>query len=165
MGLMLRPVTPSDEPFLFRLVHDVMAEQLLASLWDPQIREPLLQMQYEAQRTSFAENFPTADYGIIVYDDAAIGRLILDRGPNFHHLVDITIQPSHRGKGIGTWLMRALCKEAEIMGKPLRLQVNVNNRARELYQRMGFRTIEDHQVTWVMERLPGTIAQMTMANT
>jgi ribosomal protein S18 acetylase RimI-like enzyme len=162
MGLMLRPATPADEPFLFQLVHDTMAEQLQASAWDPKIRESLLKMQIEGQRISYAAQFPAADYGIIVYDDAAIGRLILDRGPQFHTLVDITLLAKHRGSGIGTWLLRAICTEAELMRKPIRLHVQATNRAKNLYQRLGFRTIEDYQVGMVMERAPGTISQMAL---
>lgn len=162
MGLTLRPAVPADEPFLFQLVHDTMAEQLHAAAWDPKIRESLLKMQIEGQRASYAAQFPTADYGIIVYDDLAIGRLILDRGPQFHTLVDITLLPKHRSSGIGTWLLRALCTEAELMRKPIRLHVQVTNRAKNLYQRLGFRTIEDYQVGLVMERAPGAISQVSL---
>jgi ribosomal protein S18 acetylase RimI-like enzyme len=164
MGLSLRPVTPNDELFLYQLVHDHMAETLYVSAWDPKLREPLLKMQIEGQRSSYAAQFPRADYGIIVYDDEAIGRLIMDRTPECHYLVDIMIAKQYRGKGIGTWLMRALCTEAEMMSKPLRLQVFVNNRAKGLYERLGFRTLEANEVTWLMERAPGTISQVSLAH-
>src|SRR5438270_218090 len=107
MGLSLRPVTPNDELFLYQLVHDHMAETLYVSAWDPKLREPLLNMQIEGQRSSYAAQFPRADYGIIVYDDEAIGRLIMDRTPECHYLVDIMIAKEYRGKGIGTWRMHA----------------------------------------------------------
>src|SRR5947209_6397459 len=157
MGLSLRPVTPNDELFLYQLVHDHMAETLYVSAWDPKLREPLLKMQIEGQRSSYAAQFPRADYGIIVYDNEAIGRLIMDRTPECHYLVDIMIAKQYRGKGIGTWLMRALCREAEMMAKPLRLHVFFNNRAKGLYERLGFRTLESNEVTCLMERAPGTV--------
>src|SRR5579872_137293 len=136
MGLLLRPATPSDELFLYQLAYENFADILMASLWDPKVREPLLRLQVEGQRATYAAQHPTADYAIILYDDQAIGRIILDRGPQWHYLVDITIQKKYRGSGIGTWLMRALCMEAEMMQKPLRLHVMVTNRARKLYERL-----------------------------
>jgi len=163
MGLMLRPATPNDERFLYRLVYDHMAETLMASLWDPQVQEPLLKMQVEGQRAAYASQYPSADYAIIMYDDEAIGRIIMERGPNTHYLVDITILKKYRQKGIGTWLMRALCTEAEMMRKPLRLHVFVTNRAKRLYERLGFRTIEDGEVTLLMERAPGTASLVSLA--
>lgn len=163
MGLSLRPATPNDELFLYRLVYENLTESLMASAWDPTVREPLLKMQIEGQRASYAAQFPSADYAIIMYDGEAIGRLILDRTQESHYLVDITILKKFRNAGIGTWLMRAICTEAELVRKPLRLQVFVINRAKALYQRLGFRMIEDRQVTWVMERAPGTISQVSLA--
>lgn len=164
MSLLLRPVTPNDEPFLYRLIYDHMAETLLASAWDPKIRDPLLRMQVEGQRSSYAAQFPSADHAIILYDDEPIGRLLVDRAGPFYHLVDITIAKRNRGRGIGTWLMRALCTEAEMMRKPFRLHVLAHNRAKGLYERLGFHTIEDGQVMLLMERTPGAASLVSLAS-
>ena len=164
MGLYLRPATAADEPFLFRLAHDEMAERLFAHLWDPKIREPLLKLQVDAQSGAHRAQFPNADHGVIVWDNDAVGRMIVDRSPACHHLVDITILAKYRSKGIGTWVLRALCTEAEIMSKPLRLHVRTDNRAKGLYERLGFRMIQGDEVTLLMERAPGTISQVSLAN-
>jgi GNAT superfamily N-acetyltransferase len=155
MPLSLRPAVPADEQFLYQLVYDNMFEQLFAAAWDPQIREPLLKMQIEGQRSGFAAQFPNADHGIILLDDRPVGRIILDHGPEVHWLVDIVIARQHRGGGIGTWILRALCTEADLMRKPIRLQVTVTNPAQRLYHRLGFRLVEDLQITRLMERAPG----------
>lgn len=152
MSLYLRPVLPKDEAFLNQLLHDNLYEQLYAWAWDPAVREPLLKIQMEGQRASYASMFPRSDHGIIVLDDVTIGRIIVDRGPEAHHLVDIVIKKENRNKGVGTWLLRALCMEAQIAQKPLRLNVQPGNRAKDLYLRLGFHMIEDQQVTWLMER-------------
>jgi ribosomal protein S18 acetylase RimI-like enzyme len=145
-----------DELFLYQLAYEVFFEQLHAELWNPAIREPLLKMQIEGQRGAYAAEFPHADHGIIVLDERPVGRMIVNRGPEIHHLVDITILKQHRGAGIGTVLIRALCSEGDLVRKPVRLHVMVTNRAKTLYQRLGFRLIEDNQVTWLMERAPGS---------
>ena len=156
MPLALRPALPTDEVFLYRLLYENFFEKLAAWAWDPGIREPLLKMQIDGQRGTYAIQYPKADHGIILLDDMPIGRLILDRWPEIYCLVDITIARQHRRAGIGTILIRSICTEAEMMRKPVRLQVAVDNPARELYRRLGFQKIEDHPMTWVMERAPGS---------
>ena len=155
MSLSLRPALPQDEPFLYRLLYENFYEKLMAHTWDPHMRDTLLRIQVDGQRTTYAATFPHADHAIILFDDRPVGRMLLDRGPEIHTLVDIVIGSQHRGKGIGTVILRAVCTEAELMRKPLRLQVEVRNRAKDLYRRLGFRLIDDQLVTWVMERAPG----------
>ena len=156
MPLSLRPALPNDEPFLYQLLYENLYENLAAWAWEPSMRKPLLDMQIRGQRSTYAAVYPHADHGIIMLENEAIGRLLVDRGPEIHTLVDITIRKQNRSAGIGTVLIRSLCMEAEIARKPLRLQVRTDNRAKNLYQRLGFRLIEDLTITWVMERAPGT---------
>ena len=163
MPLLLRPVLPKDETFLYQLAYENMFEQLAAWAWDPQYREPLLKMQIVGQNSAYAAEFPNANHGIILLDDKPVGRMILDRGPEIHYLVDITILKQYRGAGIGTRLIQALCTEAEMLRKRVRLQVMVTNRAKGLYERLGFRLIEDRQVAWLMERAPGSGSLMAGA--
>jgi hypothetical protein len=44
----------------------------------------------------------------------------------------------------------------------LRLQVQPTNRAKNLYLRLGFRMVEDRQVTWLMERAVGAAAMVSL---
>jgi ribosomal protein S18 acetylase RimI-like enzyme len=162
MSLYLRPALPTDEVFLEQLVYENLYEQLYAWAWDPAIREPLLKIQIDGQRASYAASFPRADHGIIMLDGRAIGRLIVNRAEQEHYLVDIVLKKESRGKGVGTWLLRALCMEAELARKPLRLQVQPTNRAKDLYLRLGFRMIEDRQITWLMERAVGAAALVSL---
>ena len=154
MSLSLRPVLPKDEAFVYQLLYENFYEKLAAWAWDPAIRQPLLNMQIQGQRATYSAMYPHADHGIIVFDGDSVGRLLVDRGPEIHTLVDITIRKQNRGAGMGTVLVRSLCIEAEMMRKPLRLQVAADNRARNLYQRLGFRMLEDLQLNLVMERAP-----------
>jgi len=162
MSLYLRPALPKDESFLNQLIYDNLFEQLCAWAWDPAIREPLMKLQIDGQRTSYAASYPHADHGIIVFDERPIGRLLIDRTQDTHYLVDIVVLKAHRGKGIGTCLLRALCMEAEMARKPLRLQVQLTNRAKELYLRLGFRMIEDLQFAWRMERAVGAASLVSL---
>ena len=53
-------------------------------------------------------------------------------------LVDISLLPEFRNRGLGTSLLRDLFTEAEAAGKPLTIHVEKFNPAMRLYQRLGF---------------------------
>jgi N-acetylglutamate synthase-like GNAT family acetyltransferase len=159
MSLALRLVLPKDEAFVQQLVYDAMYEQLCAWAWNPQIREPLLKMQIDAQKSSYHAMFPHAEHAIIEVDQQAVGRMILDRTGEQVYVVDITILAKNCNAGLGSCLLRAVCTEAEMMRKPVRLQVLQTNRAITLYRRLGFQVIEDRQVAWLMERAAGADAR------
>ena len=56
--------------------------------------------------------------------------------------------------GIGTWLLRHLQAEAQASSRPLRIHVERFNPALRLYERLGFRDIEDKGVYLFMEWRP-----------
>ena len=164
MALSVRPALPQDERFLYELAYHVMFEQLRADTWDPRIRSHLLNLQIQAKQGSYKVVHPNADYAIVMLDDQSVGRMIIDRSGEFYHLVDISIMPQLRGAGIGTRLVLALCMEAEMMHKNVRLYVSITNpRAADLYKRLGFRVIEDLETDTLMERAPGDRAQVIAA--
>jgi GNAT superfamily N-acetyltransferase len=156
MSLMIRLAVKEDEPFLRKLAYDHFYEILFAWAWPEATREHLLQLQIDGQNSSYRAQFPNAPNGIIMLDDRAIGRILLDRGADGHTLVDILIVKEKRNRGVGTWLLRALCTEADLLNKHMRLQVQVSNPAQRLYQRMGFHKIGGDEMTMAMERLPNT---------
>ncbi len=155
MSLALRPVSPQDDAFLSQLLLESFSEKLSAHLWPENVREPLLRLQIQGQRSTYAAQYPQADHAIIVLDEKPVGRILFDRGPQFHTLVDIVIAKKHRRAGMGTVLVRSLCIEAEMMRKPVRLNVAVDNPARALYLRLGFRMLEADEMNILMERAPG----------
>jgi predicted GNAT family acetyltransferase len=59
--------------------------------------------------------------------------------------------PEHCTRGIGTTLLHGLQSEAAAAGKPLRLHVERFNPALRLYERLGFRQIDDRGVYLFME--------------
>jgi GNAT superfamily N-acetyltransferase len=164
MPLYVRPALPQDDQFVYQLVWQVMYDQLHAALWDPSIRNVLLDLQVRSKNGAYAAVHPHADHAIIMLDDQPIGRMLIDRSGEYYQLVDISILPKRRGAGIGTRLVLAFCMEAEMMRKNVRLYVSITNpRAADLYKRLGFRVIEDLQTDLLMERAPGDRAQVIAA--
>jgi ribosomal protein S18 acetylase RimI-like enzyme len=60
--------------------------------------------------------------------------------PNSLHLFALAVAPSGRGQGIGSAIIQTVLTEAEKRGRArVYLEVRVDNRARRLYHRLGFR--------------------------
>jgi ribosomal protein S18 acetylase RimI-like enzyme len=148
----LRAITPDDEPF----VRDVYASTRDAELamvdWDDDTKQRFVDQQFHAQSVHYAANHAGADFDLIVVDGEPIGRLYVHRGDEELHLLDIAVLAAHRNRGIGTMLVRDLTEEAAVAGLPLRLHVEMfNGGARRLYDRFGFRPVEQRGVYILME--------------
>jgi ribosomal protein S18 acetylase RimI-like enzyme len=86
--------------------------------------------------------------------DWPAGRLLVLRLADEIRLADISILPEYRNAGIGRKLIEDLLVEAAVAGKPVRLHVEKSNRARRLYERLGFVEIGDTGSHFFMEWLP-----------
>ena len=117
MPLYVRPALPEDGEFVYQLLRQVLYDQLMAHLWDPAIRDPLLDFQVRAKSSAYTAAYPQADHGIVMLGDDPVGRLLVDRSGAFHHLIDIAVLSNRRSAGIGTRLILGLCMEAEMIGK------------------------------------------------
>ena len=84
-------------------------------------------------------------------DGQPAGRLYVARGSDEIRIVDIALLPESCNRGIGTTLLRGLQSEAAAAGKPLRIHVERFNPALRLYERLGFRQIDDRGVYLFME--------------
>jgi predicted GNAT family acetyltransferase len=58
-------------------------------------------------------------------------------------LMDVALLPEYRNRGMGGALVRELLDEAAAAGRLVSLHVEENNPARRLYQRLGFRDVDD----------------------
>jgi ribosomal protein S18 acetylase RimI-like enzyme len=151
----LRPATDADLPFLARVYASTRAEELAPLPWTDEQRRAFLAHQFAAQSADYARNYPDASYDVVVVDGDPAGRLILDRGERELHIVDIALLPEHRGRGIGTRLLRPLLEEADREDLTVAIYVESSNRALSLYRRLGFAAVGDTGVYFRMERPPG----------
>ena len=58
-------------------------------------------------------------------------------------LIEISLLPEQRGKGVGAQLIEGVIAEATSAGKRVSLTVEQQNPAIRLYQRLGFTTVEE----------------------
>ena len=75
---------------------------------------------------------------LLVGDDAAYGY-VDDNTPE----LAIAVDPAHTGQGIGGALLTELLLDAERMFAAVSLSVRDDNPARRLYERFGFRPVDD----------------------
>jgi ribosomal protein S18 acetylase RimI-like enzyme len=150
-ALAFRPIRPEDEDFLYELYASTRRDELAHMGWTDAEREAFLRMQFTAQHWSYVAQFPAGDFQVILWHDHPIGRLYLDRRRDEMRGIDIALLPAYRQAGIGTAIMQDLLDEVACDGKPFRLHVVKSNRARRLYERLGFTTLQDDGVCLFME--------------
>lgn len=157
MNFSLRPFTRDDQSFLFQLYVSTRQDELLAFGWTTAQQEAFLRMQFNAQQQWYEMAYPGADHQIILVDGQPVGRILVFRESGAYRLVDIALLSEHRSRGMGTELLHQLIAKSQNQGLPLRLQVLKTNRARQLYQRLGFQESGDDGMYYQMEkRLAGS---------
>ncbi len=136
--LVLRPAAARDEPFMRALYASTRADEMALVPWTPEQKQAFLDMQFRAQRLSYLNEYPHAEYSIIEQSGQPAGRMIVDRSGEAILLMDIALLPQFRNRGIGTALLRELLHEADRARRPVRLHVEDFNPAKRLYLRLGF---------------------------
>ena len=122
--------------------------------WDDGAKRAFVEAQFDAQDHHYRTHYTHTSYDVIVVDGEPAGRLYVARWEREIRIVDIALLPAFRGRGIGGALVGALIEEADAAGKPLSIHVEHTNRARRLYERLGFRPVGDEGVYVLMERPP-----------
>ncbi len=146
----LRPITGADMPFLERVYASTRTDELAVTNWSAAQKEAFCRMQFNAQHEHYQRHYSGASFSVIECDEIAVGRLYVDRWTREIRIVDIAILPEHRGRGIGTRLLGNLQEEARFNGKLLSIHVERLNPALRLYERLGFRILEDKGVYLLM---------------
>lgn len=143
MAHALRPATDADAAFLLRLYSGTRAEEVAATGWDEAQQRAFLAMQFQAQHQYYHQQFPDAEYAVVMVEGQAVGRWYVQRDPQVLRVLDISLLPEWRGRGLGGELMAGLLAEARREGVAVELHVECNNPALRWYQRLGFREVED----------------------
>lgn len=148
----LRPVINEDEDFLRQVYCSTRIEELRPLNWSPEQVQSFIQMQFEAQYTHYQNYFPNAEHSILLHHNTPVGRLYLDRSGNEFCILDIALLPQYRNMGIGSYWLDQIISEAFSAQKPVRIHVERNNPALNLYHRLGFQIIEQGDVYHLMEK-------------
>ena len=71
----LYPARSEDEEFLYRVYASNRYDELAPLGWDDAQKEAFLRSQFTAQHKSYHEQFPGAEFRIIMLDQEPIGRV------------------------------------------------------------------------------------------
>lgn len=153
-SISLRPAVADDEPFLCAVYCSTRIEELAVTDWTPEQKQAFLEFQHRAQHHYYRTNYTDTEYSVILVDGVAAGRLYVGRWAKEIRIVDIALLPEYRGQGIGTMLLEEVLAEGRAAGLPVRIHVETFNPARRLYDRLGFRPIENKGVYILMEWSP-----------
>ena len=150
-GITLRPADADDSRFLLRVYASTREEELRLVDWSDDQKAAFLQMQFEAQDAYYRAQYHPATFDVVDVDGEPAGRLYVARWEEEIRIIDVALLPEHRGRGIGTSLIRALLGEAAAAGKRLSIHVEKDNPARRLYERLGFAEVGDRGLYVLME--------------
>jgi ribosomal protein S18 acetylase RimI-like enzyme len=156
MRITLRPVGESDETLLFRLYASTREYELSQVPWTGDQKHAFLTMQYAAQTHSYASSYPEATHDMICVEERPVGRIYLARLPDRWHILDITIDPASRNRGIGSAVLRQILEEADRTENPVRIYVESFNPSIKLFERLDFRVVSVEGFQVLLERPPVT---------
>jgi len=137
-----RPATESDKPFLWEATRQAYRDVVVRQWgqWDDEILE-----------TSFDEKWEQANFEVVELAGEQIGAIWTTDEGEFLRLREVFLLPDYQGRGIGTQLVKQELARARRLHKPLRLRVLRENRARVLYERLGFVVIDEAPETLWMQ--------------
>jgi len=157
MSIHLRTIRSEDEEFLLAVYSSTRSDEMRLVDWNEDQKEAFLRMQFNAQHQYYIENYPGAEFQIILLEDQPIGRLYIHRRENEIRIMDIALLPEHRGKGIGSSLLNRILSEAENHQLSVTVHVERFNPALCLYERLGFSLAEDRGVYYFMKWTPDPV--------
>jgi ribosomal protein S18 acetylase RimI-like enzyme len=139
----LRPAAETDKEAARtmndRCYRDVVERQF--GVWDTDV-----------QRHFFEKKWDPNHYQMILHQGKMVGVLASETREDHVYLSEIQIDPEFQGRGLGTAVVSDVVREARDAGLPVRLQVLLENRARTLYERLGFAVTGETETHFLMER-------------
>ena len=134
----LRPGTDDDVEFAIELNRTSML---------PYLHE-LPQWNDRIGRAEMERRWAGDPYQIIIVGETRAGMLALGRRGGQVILKHIELMPEFRGKGIGAAIVQEVIEQARAEGLGVTLHVLKSNPAIRLYERLGFRIVEEVDTGW-----------------
>ena len=137
-----RPALPADRELVRELHHaafrDVVERQF--GRWSD-----------AEQARFFAAQWDRGGIELILWNGTPAGYCDIEDRPDDVYVHVLAIHPRAQGRGIGSAVLQRAIERAESRGVPVRLQVLRENRAAELYRRIGFEVSGQTPTHFLME--------------
>lgn len=141
-GLGLRPAGDDDRGLIASIYAATREEELRRVAWTAEQRRAFTDWQSRQQEAHYALHYPAAERLVIERGGEGVGRIYVDTTSKEVRLMEVTLLPSWRNRGIGTLLTRLLLDHADALGRPVSLHVEPFNPAKRMYERLGFAVVE-----------------------
>jgi ribosomal protein S18 acetylase RimI-like enzyme len=140
--LHLHPIHNDDLGFL-RQLYGTTRYDLERVAWDDTSKASFLDQQFAAQHQHYQKYYLGANFDVIMADQQAVGRLYVHQASEEIRLMDIALLPVWRYQGIGGYYLRQLMTKAKRQQQQLTLHVEPDNPAKDWYERLDFKVIEE----------------------
>ena len=158
MKISFRKVREEDFPFLRKVYRSTREEELSQANMSEEDKSRFIEFQFNAQHSHYSQAYKDAEFDLILLDDKPAGRLYVWRTETQIRIMDIALLPDFQGKGVGTKILQSIIQESEKSVKKVTIHVEYFNPALRLYERLGFRKVDDSGIYFYMERLPLKVA-------
>lgn len=146
MLLTLSAITPADAPFLLSVYAATRAEELALTNWSDKQKEMFLHAQFDAQQRHYQSRYPHAFLNVIKSGNQSVGRLYIAELADEIRIIDITILPEYRNRGIGTKFIKDVLQTGADKKKPVQIYIENFNRSAQLFSRLGFKPVSEEGV-------------------
>lgn len=106
--------------------------------WSEDQKRDFLISQFHAQKKHYDQHYVHARFSIILVRQERAGRLYLYPAGGELRIVDISLLPKFRRKGIGSSILKDLIDISDRFQVDLTIHVEMFNPAMALYERLGF---------------------------
>ncbi len=153
--LQLRPILKKDMSFLKKVYSSTRTEEMnQVSFWTDEMKDAFLTHQFDAQHEHYQKNYLSAQFWVLEKKGIEIGRLYYDElFKGSIRIVDITLLPEFRNKGLGQIILKSILDRAKTIEKNVTIHVESFNPAMNLYHKLGFKKISEttgvyHLLEW-----------------
>ncbi len=154
MPTTLQPAAPTDVRHLLSMMKELQKDDP----WSIPFEQP----KVEKALNELLGNPSFGRVWLIAFDEQIVGYIVmcfdysLEYGGRGAWVDEFFVQPTCRGRGIGSQVLDLFLQQAEMLGvTTVHLEVNHENPAIELYRRKGF---EDHHrylmTKWITDKPP-----------
>ncbi len=149
-----------DEPFLLTVYASTRSDEMAVVSWSDEQKRAFLEMQFQAQHNYYLSRYPNASYSIISLEEQPIGRLYVERQEDKIKILDITVLPEYRNKGVGTKLIAEILQTGEETEKFVQIYIESYNPSANLFSRLGFKPVAEEGINLLWQWNPGAATEM-----
>ena len=143
LSAQVRSEESADIDFAATLYALTRTAELAQVPWTDEAKRAFCRQQFDAQHTHYATHYAAPQFLIIERNSGRIGRVYVEQTAHAVCLMEITLLHEARNQGIGTAVSGAIVRYAHACGVAAGLHVEPLNPARRLYERQGFREVEE----------------------